>query len=93
MDPIRIAVRALLAYVFLLALLRLAGKRVLHRATTFDFVLAIVLGDLVDDAIWAEIPFAQFVVGAGSLVLVKLAGTIHKSVGAVATSSGPSRSP
>jgi uncharacterized membrane protein YcaP (DUF421 family) len=73
MDPFRIGIRAALAYIFLLALLRLAGKATIYQGTPFDFVLALVLGDIVDDALWSEVPMAQFVVAATSLVLMKLA--------------------
>ena len=78
MDPLRIAVRCLLAYVFLLVVLRLAGKQMVRQGTTFDFVLALVLGDLIDDALWAEVPMAQFVVATSTLVLLKLVATLHK---------------
>ena len=78
MDPLRVAVRAALAYVFLLALLRLSGKPRLNRATPFDFVLALILGDLVDDALWADVPFAQFIVAATTLLIAKLASRRHK---------------
>jgi uncharacterized membrane protein YcaP (DUF421 family) len=76
MDPFRIGVRSALAYIFLLLLLRLAGKRTIYQATPFDFVLALVLGDIVDDALWSEVPMAQFVVAAASLVLMKLAVSV-----------------
>jgi uncharacterized membrane protein YcaP (DUF421 family) len=78
MDPLRIAIRCVLAYVFLLVLLRLASKQTLRQGTTFDFVLALVLGDLIDDALWAEVPIAQFVVATTTLVLLKLVATLHK---------------
>lgn len=78
MDLGSIATRALAAYLFLLALLRLAGKRSVRQGTTFDFVLALVLGDLIDDAIWSEVPMAQFVVAAGTLLLLKLLATSQK---------------
>ena len=70
MDSLRIAVRSLAAFVFLLGLLRLAGKRAIAQGTPFDFVLALILGDLVDDLLWAEVPASQFVVAAGALGLV-----------------------
>jgi len=46
----------LFAYVFLLAILRASGKRTIAQGTTLDFVVALVLGDLIDDALWAEVP-------------------------------------
>jgi uncharacterized membrane protein YcaP (DUF421 family) len=74
----RIAIRALFVYIFMLALLRLAGKRAIHRAEPFDFVVALILGDLVDDALWAEVPLAQFVVAAATIALTKLTFTLHR---------------
>jgi uncharacterized membrane protein YcaP (DUF421 family) len=81
MDPLRLAVRTVLVYLFLLALLRLSGTRSVRQVTPFDFVLVLILGDLVDDALWAEVPLAQFVVAAGTLVLMKLGFTYYKRLG------------
>jgi uncharacterized membrane protein YcaP (DUF421 family) len=72
MDPLRTGLRALLAYLILLFLLRVAGKRTVKQGSPFDFVLALIVGDLIDDAIWAEVPIAQFVVAAATLLLMKL---------------------
>ena len=69
MDLGRIAVRALFSYLVALALVRLSGKRVVAQATPFDFTIALVLGDLFDDLIWAEVPASQFVVAAGAIFL------------------------
>jgi len=69
MDPLRIAVRAVLVYVFALALVRASGKRSVKHADVTTFVLAVILGDLFDDALWADVPMAEFVVGAGTLAL------------------------
>jgi uncharacterized membrane protein YcaP (DUF421 family) len=81
MDPFRLVVRSLASYLFLLLLLRLAGKRTITQGPPFDFVLALILGDLIDDAVWAEVPFTQFVVGCATLVLTKLLMTWHRAVG------------
>ena len=70
MEPHRIALRAAFAYVVLLALLRASGKRTVAQGTAFDFVLALVLGDMIDDLLWAEVPAARFTVGVGMLTLV-----------------------
>jgi uncharacterized membrane protein YcaP (DUF421 family) len=72
-DPLRIAVRCLVAYGLLWMLLRLSGKRTVRQAHPLDFVLALVIGDLVDDAIWSEVPVAQFIVAAATLVWTKVA--------------------
>lgn len=68
MNPGSILVRVVLAYVFVQLLLRLSGKRTIAEATPFDFVLAVILGDLFDDLFWAEVPASQFVVATGALV-------------------------
>ena len=70
----RVALRALAAYVFLHALLRFAGRQSIRHGTPFDFVLALILGDLIDNAIWAEVPFAQFAVASVTLVVTRLYG-------------------
>ncbi len=69
MNPLRIVVRAVFVYVFLLVMVRLSGKRTVAHGTTVDFVLALVFADLVDDLVWAEVAMTQFVVGAGTLFL------------------------
>ena len=72
MDPLRILVRAVFAYLFIVLLMRLSGKRAVAEATTFDFVLAIIIGDMFDDLFGAEVPAAQFVVATGVLVLLEV---------------------
>ena len=69
MDLVAISVRALFAYAFLLLIVRIAGKRSIAQGTTLDFVVALILGDLIDDVLWAEVPAAQFVVAVGSIAL------------------------
>lgn len=73
MELWRIIVRALFAYVFALAVMRIAGKRTVARADASSFVVMVVIGDMFDDLLWAEIPAAQFVVGVGALVLCHIA--------------------
>lgn len=67
MDIGRIAVRALVAYVYLLFMTRAGGKRLLSEATPFDFVVSIIIGDLIDDALWAEASIAQFAAAVASI--------------------------
>jgi uncharacterized membrane protein YcaP (DUF421 family) len=72
----KIAIRVLFGYFFLLVIIRLSGKRTLSEATSFDFVLSLILGDLIDDLIWAEVPAGQFVVAAGILVSAHIATSL-----------------
>jgi uncharacterized membrane protein YcaP (DUF421 family) len=72
MEWHHVAVRALFAYVTLLALLRVSGKRTLAQGTAFDFVLALVLGDMIDDLLWGDVPAARFTVAVGVLALAHI---------------------
>lgn len=69
MELWRIAIRAIAAYVYLLVMTRASGKRVVREATPFDFVVALIVGDMIDDALWAEVAMAKFAAGVGSLFL------------------------
>ena len=72
MDLGRIAVRALVAYVYLLVTTRASGKRVVGQATPFDLLVSLILGDLIDDALWAEVSMVKFGAGAGTIFLCDL---------------------
>ena len=69
MDPLRIAVRVLLVYVVLRFFVRISGKRAVKHASPFDFTVALVIGDMIDDAIWAEVSMSTFAVGTGILMI------------------------
>jgi uncharacterized membrane protein YcaP (DUF421 family) len=73
MDPLRIIVRVLFAYIVLLVLVRVSGKRTVKQGSPFDFTVALIVGDLVDDEIWGEIDTAVFIVAVGTLMLVHTA--------------------
>ena len=68
MDLYAIVFRVLFAYGFLLILVRISGKRSIYQGTAVDFVVALILGDMVDDLLWGEVPASQFVVSAGVIV-------------------------
>jgi uncharacterized membrane protein YcaP (DUF421 family) len=72
MDPLRIATRALFAYVALLVLIRLAGKGTVKHGSVLDFTIALVIGDLIDDMVWAEVEAARFLVAAVTLVMIHI---------------------
>jgi uncharacterized membrane protein YcaP (DUF421 family) len=78
MDPSRIAIRVAFAYVFLLLMVRLSGKTSVAHGSSTDFVLALVFGDMVDNLVWAEVAIPQFVVGVGTLFIVRLLAAIFK---------------
>ena len=72
MDPARLVVRTIFAYVFIIMLLRVSGERTVKRGDTASFVIALIIGDMFDDLIWAEVAASQFVIGVGTLLLVHL---------------------
>lgn len=65
----QIAVRALVAYLYLLIAARVSGKRIISQATPFDFVVALILGDLIDDALWAEVSMSKFATAVASILV------------------------
>lgn len=67
MDPLRLVARVVFAYCFMLVLIRLAGKRTVKQSDMASFVIALIIGDMFDDLIWAEVPATQFVAGAGTI--------------------------
>ena len=73
MDLSHIVARVVFAYVVLLVMVRVSGKRTVRHASPFDFTLSLVLGDMVDDLLWAEVDASVFVVAVGALVTVHVA--------------------
>ena len=71
MDPLRIVVRIVFAWLALQTLVRVSGKRTVRQGTPFDFTLSLILGDMMDDFVWAEVAASQFVVAAGTLFVAQ----------------------
>jgi uncharacterized membrane protein YcaP (DUF421 family) len=69
MDPLRIAFRVLFVFLTLLFLVRCSGKRTVKQGNPFDFTVALILGDIADDAAFAEVALSQFVVACGTLLV------------------------
>lgn len=53
------AARATVIYVFLLVVVRLMGKRTIGHSTAFDFMVALILGEVVDEPIYGDVPLVQ----------------------------------
>ena len=70
-------IRATLAYVFLLILLRLAGKRTLAQVTTFDFVLLLIISEATQQAL---VDGDNSMINAGVLVTTLVGLNILMSV-------------
>jgi uncharacterized membrane protein YcaP (DUF421 family) len=72
MDPLRIVVRIVFAYVVVLGFTRISGSRTIQQADVPSFVIALVIGDMFDDVCWSEVPASQFVVGVATLFVLHL---------------------
>ena len=62
MDPHELAMTALRAvavYVLMLATIRLLGKRTVGNFTAFDLLVALMLGEVVDEIIYGDVGMAQ----------------------------------
>jgi uncharacterized membrane protein YcaP (DUF421 family) len=59
------ALRATIIYVVLLVVVRLMGKRTVGSATAFDFMVALILSEVVDEPIYGDVPMAQALVVIG----------------------------
>jgi uncharacterized membrane protein YcaP (DUF421 family) len=63
------ALRATIIYVFLLVVVRFLGKRAVGSATAFDFMVALILSEVVDEPIYGDVPLIQ-----GLLVIAVIGG-------------------
>lgn len=63
------AVRASFVYLFLLLVVRVLGKREIGSTSAFDLVVALILGEVVDEIIYADVTILQGVI---AIVVVAL---------------------
>ena len=90
MDPQELtltAARAAAVYVFMLVVIRSLGKRTVGNFSAFDLLVALMLGEVVDEIIYGDVLFTQ-----GAVAIVVIAGLayadswlayMHDGVGAV----------
>jgi uncharacterized membrane protein YcaP (DUF421 family) len=72
MDPQELlltALRALLVYAVMLAVIRVLGKRTIGNFSAFDLLVALMLGEVVDEIIYGDVSLAQ-----GFVAIFVLAG-------------------
>ena len=62
MELLYTALRASFVYVFLLIIVRLLGKREIGNTTAFDLIVALILGEVVDEIIYGDVTMLQGVV-------------------------------
>lgn len=63
--------RAFIIYVFLLAVVRLLGKRTVGNFSAFDLIVALILGEIVDEPIFGDVPMAQ------ALLAIAVVAVLH----------------
>ena len=62
MDPYELlmtALRAVAVYVLMLAVIRILGKRTVGNFTAFDLLVALMLGEIVDEVIYGDVAMVQ----------------------------------
>ena len=78
MDPKDLALtaaRAVAVYAAMLAVIRVSGKRTIGSFSPFDFLVALMLGEVVDEMIYGDIPMAQGFVVVAVLALLHYANS------------------
>lgn len=63
------AARGLGVYVLVLAVIRILGKRTVGNFTAFDLLVALMLGEVVDEMIYGDVSFLQ-----GTVAILAVAG-------------------
>jgi uncharacterized membrane protein YcaP (DUF421 family) len=67
------AARAVGVYALMLVVVRLLGKRTIGNFSAFDLLVALMLGEVVDELIYGDVGLAQGVVAILSIAAVKYA--------------------
>jgi len=68
MDPhelLMTALRALGVYLLMLVVIRVLGKRTVGNFSAFDLLVALMLGEMVDEVIYGDVSIAQGMVAIG----------------------------
>ncbi len=71
-DLAGIGVRASVIYLYVLAMMRFAGKRTVGDLSPWDFLVALIIGDMFDDVIWGEVSLARAIVGLTTVLLLHI---------------------
>jgi uncharacterized membrane protein YcaP (DUF421 family) len=73
MDPRDLALtaaRAVAVYIVFLVVIRLSGKRTLGTFSAFDFVVALMLGEVVDELIYGDVSLLQGFIAVAAIALL-----------------------
>ena len=63
------ALRASFVYFFLLLVVRILGKREIGTTSAFDLIVALILGEVVDEIIYGDVTIMQGVVAIGVVAI------------------------
>lgn len=63
------ALRASFVYIYLLIIVRILGKREIGASSAFDLLVALMLGDVVDEVIYGDVSIAQ---GAVAMAIIAI---------------------
>jgi uncharacterized membrane protein YcaP (DUF421 family) len=69
------ALRASFVYLFLLLIVRLLGKREIGNTSAFDLVVALILGEVVDEIIYGDVTILQGVVAIAVVAIWHVANS------------------
>jgi uncharacterized membrane protein YcaP (DUF421 family) len=69
------ALRALVVYGVVLVVIRVLGKRTIGNFTPFDLLVALMLGEVVDEIIYADVTLTQGLVAIGTIALAQYANS------------------
>ena len=75
MDPHELlftAARAAAVYAIMLVVLRVSGKRAIGNFSAFDLLVALMLGEVVDDIIYGDVDFLQGLVPIAIVTLLQV---------------------
>jgi uncharacterized membrane protein YcaP (DUF421 family) len=67
--------RALAVYALMLAVIRVSGKRTVGNFTAFDLLVALMLGEVVDEIIYGDVTFSQGAVAILTVALLQYANS------------------
>jgi uncharacterized membrane protein YcaP (DUF421 family) len=70
LSAAQMAIRAVIVYLIALALVRLGSRRLLSKASAFDFIVAIMLGSVMSRAITRPGPFFPTLLAAAALLAI-----------------------
>src|SRR5688572_21270943 len=69
------ALRAVLVYTVMLVVIRALGKRTIGNFSAFDLLVALMLGEVVDEIIYGDVSMAQGMVAILALASVEYANS------------------